>query len=398
MMRPAVVSAAVSHRHENPTPEATGSRSSRRGAVLVLVALSLIILMGMLAFTVDVPYMQLVRTELYIATDAAAKAGAEALKRTKDPALAMQAAINIAAQNKVAGNSLILTTNDVVLGRCARQLDGSVSFVQGSTPYNAVRVTAKLDNTTQNGSAKLLFGSLVGINSFSPTQQATAGQNISEICLVLDRSHSMCFDLTGVMWSYPNGLGQSYNYGLAPHPTKSRWAALNGAVNTFTTVVSQQPTPPKVGLVTWGSTMTTSPPFPSTTIDSALTTTMSNITGPISTRGTKTMWGATNMAAGIDAGTALLTSPSANPLADKVMILMTDGQWNEGRDPTLAAQDARNAGVVIHTVCLLAGSSEAVCQQVAAITGGTYTYAGNAAELNAAFEKLAKQMQVTLIQ
>ena len=46
------------------------------------------------------------------------------------------------------------------------------------------------------------------------------------------------------------------------------------------------------------------------------------------------------MTAGIDAGVAVLTGTGSNALADKVMILMTDGEWNVGRDPILAAQDA----------------------------------------------------------
>ena len=374
------------------------ARPNRRGAVLVLIALASVLLLAMLAFTVDVPYMQLVRTELRIATDAAAKAGTEALIRTQNADKAIQAAIDVAALNTVAGQKLMLDSNDIVLGRSARQLDGSYSFTAAMQPYNSVRVVSHLDVNSRNGPAKLFFGSVIGVNTFQPHQKATAGQTIQEICLVLDRSHSMCFDLSGVAWQYPRGIQYPQGYDQPPDPVFSRWAALSDAVNAFTTIIGGQKAPPRVALVTWGSNMQTTPPFPATVVDLPLTTKMSDILTLLQTRGGKVMWGATNMASGIDAGRTVLTASNVYPGAYKTMILMTDGQWNQGRDPILAAQDARNAGIVIHTVCLLAGSSEAVCQQIAQITGGTYTYAGNAAQLRQAFEKLAKQMLVTLIE
>ena len=51
--------------------------------MLVLIALLLIVFLGMVAFTVDVAYMQLVRTQLRVATDAAARASGEALSRSQ---------------------------------------------------------------------------------------------------------------------------------------------------------------------------------------------------------------------------------------------------------------------------------------------------------------------------
>jgi Ca-activated chloride channel homolog len=373
------------------------ARPDRRGAVLVLIAMSSILLLAMLGFTVDVSYMQLIRTELRIATDASAKAGAEALRRTQNPDAAVQAALDVAAQNSVAGKPLVLNSNDVVLGRCVMQPDGTYAFSAGVQPYNGVQISSHLDANSKNGPAKLMFGTALGVNTFQPKQQATAGQTVQEIALVIDRSHSMCFDLSGVEWEYPRGV-KSPPYDQPPHSKLSRWAALTNAVKSFTSIIGQQKTPPRVGLITWASDMQTKPPFPATAIDSQLTSSMSNITTPIATRGSKIMWGGTNMSGGIDAGVKMLTAGNVNPLADKVMILMTDGQWNDGRDPILAAQDAKKSKVIIHTVCLLAGASESVCQQIAQITGGTYTYAGNAAELTAAFEKLARQLAVTLIE
>src|SRR5713101_8382802 len=52
----------------------------RCGATIPLFALLLVPLMGMLAFSIDIGYMALVKTDLQTAADAAALAGAEKLQ------------------------------------------------------------------------------------------------------------------------------------------------------------------------------------------------------------------------------------------------------------------------------------------------------------------------------
>ena len=77
-------------------------RLRRRGAMLILVAVLLIVLIVTVVFSVDVAYMQLTRTQLRSATDAAARAAAESLSRTQDTAQARAAAKAIATKNLVA--------------------------------------------------------------------------------------------------------------------------------------------------------------------------------------------------------------------------------------------------------------------------------------------------------
>jgi len=84
-------------RHEQP--------STRRGAANILLAAMPFTLILIAAMMVDFAYMQLTRTELRTATDAAAKAGAEALARTEDANQAIAAAVQYAALNKVAYRS-----------------------------------------------------------------------------------------------------------------------------------------------------------------------------------------------------------------------------------------------------------------------------------------------------
>ncbi|MCA9204275.1 MAG: hypothetical protein KDA59_14575, partial [Planctomycetales bacterium] len=115
-------------------------RLDRRGAVLPLVVVFLVVLLAMAMFTVDVAYMQLVRTELRAATDAAAKAGVEALGRNQSSEAAIAAAINLASRNQVAGSPVILRAEDITIGTSAYQADGSWQFAPGGARPNAVRV------------------------------------------------------------------------------------------------------------------------------------------------------------------------------------------------------------------------------------------------------------------
>ena len=46
----------------------------------------------------------------------------------------------------------------------------------------------------------------------------------------------------------------------------------------------------------------------------------------------------------------MLTGRDARPHAFKVMIVMTDGQFNQGRKLWLASADAATAGIEVHTV------------------------------------------------
>lgn len=72
----------------------------------------------------------------------------------------------------------------------------------------------------------------------------------------------------------------------------------------------------------------------------------------------------------IDAGMRMavdeLTSRRANPANNHVLVLLTDGQNNAGREPVLAAADAaRSAGITVFTVAFGADADRALMRQVA---------------------------------
>jgi len=372
---------------------------------LVLFGILIIVIFAMIAFAVDVAYMQLVRAELRAATDAAAKAGALELRLTDgDGTAARNAAITAAAKNKVGGKSLTLNGTEITLGRSVYSGDGTYQFVANQTPYTSLRIDSNLSPTSAMGSVRLFFGSMMNTSTFTPQQIATASQLQQEIVLCLDRSHSMCFDMSGINWSYPPSQGKLKNPITGkPDPTLSRWAALDRAVDTFISILSSQKTQPRVGLVTWGSDigkntteyLLTGRTEVAVARDVAMTTSYTLINDAIATRSKNPILGGTNMAAGLDEAVKVLTEPGISTLANRIIVLMTDGDWNQGRDPVLSANDAAAAGIIIHTIGML-NDDQATLQQIALITGGEYIYAADDAQLAEAFRKIARMLPVAL--
>ena len=168
-----------------------GNPSPRRGSMLILVLAMLIAIVALSAFSVDVAYMQLVRTQLRATTDAAAKAAGEALARRQSGPAAIRAAQRSALRNRVAGKQIRLRPQDIQLGRAVANRDGSWGFQAGATPYNSVRVTSAMTPRSRTGSVNLMFAHLVGNSTFSPTDVATVAHPANQHALAVDRSHSM---------------------------------------------------------------------------------------------------------------------------------------------------------------------------------------------------------------
>ena len=390
----------------------------RSGAAHILIAAMLFTFIIMAAMTVDIAYMQLIRTELRTATDAAAKAGAEALVRTQNGNAAKAAAVQYASLNKVGGQPFRITQNDVTLGRVTGQSNGSWTFTANSTPFNSVRVNAKIGNGGATAAMPMFFAPALGQAPFATTSQATAGQQEVEVCLCIDRSGSMMFDMSGDDWAYPSPNPLLYpasnypstmyrNYCSPPQTTASRWAVMRSAVNTFLNEAGQFQYPPRTALVTWSSAMTL-PYFPFTNytlvdtdfnlpsvVNYSWSSNRTAIENSIATRSASAIGGGTTLSAGLDRAVQVLTGTNGRSLSKKVIILLTDGMWNAGRDPVLAAQDASAAGITVHCVSMLT-STQATLTQVASITGGQYYATSDSAQLQQAFRDLARSLPIVL--
>ncbi|QDU95467.1 VWA domain-containing protein [Lignipirellula cremea] len=371
---------------------------ARRGAMIVLLSFMMVVILIFAAISIDVAQMHLTRTQLRTATDAASRAAAEALSRTQSQSAAEQAALDTAEQNSVAGAPFELRTSQVEFGSTVQGDDGAWVFVAGVSPPNAVRVYGDRTSASISGSVPLFFGGLHGNGDFEPQLTSTAHVVDRDIVLVLDRSGSMAWDLTGVDWSYPPGLVYPESYCLAPHSTQSRWAAAVAATNSFVVEINKTIQEEKLGLVTYASAGNwCDKKYLAAETNRQLTTDYPSVLSTLASRSQKPIPGGTSISAGIDYGVAAVTNPNTSrPLASKTIVLMTDGVHNQGRSPVDAAIDAEAAGVVIHAITFSNGADQAQMKQVAAVTGGKHLHAPDAAALIKAFKEIAGTVPVVL--
>ena len=389
----------------------------RNGATAVLIAAMLFVFVVCTALTVDVAYMQLIRTELRVATDAAAKAAAERLATTEDTQLAKETAMAYAANNPIGGRPFEIDESDIQFGRINRISTGQYVFSEGETPENAVNVMGRLAIDARTKPIPLFFAPALGHDDFATSHSATASQQDVEVCLCLDRSGSMLFDITGVDWAYPpnNPLLSNFtawgniwrNIVSPPHPDDSRWAILSDAIDLFLVEAGRYETPPRTGMVTWSAnaSLPISPftQFQSATVNVELPppgtsnwpSNANGIESAINVLSSNPMLGGTNMSAGLDLAVDQLTSDTSSGSANKIIILLSDGVWNQGRDPLDAAQDAAAEGITVHTISMLS-SDQNTLAQVAAITGGRFFNTNDETELAAAFFELARTLPIVL--
>lgn len=375
-------------RRKNATPA-----KHRRGAIAVLVGLLSVVFLSSVVLSVDVAYMQLCRTRLRSATDAAARAAGEALSRAQDLEASRQAAKDIAQANLVAGTPLLLDDSDVVFGNSAQQQGGSWSFTAGGEPINAVRVNGRRTRSAPAGSIPTLFGKVFNVLDFEPTQLATVVRLDRDICIVVDRSSSMKLYLTDTAPTMSTGDSR---FCQPPDMAQSRWGALSLAFDRFIDALETTPQSEYMSLVSYGSggTWCGYTNYAATT-NQGLSEYYSDATSAMSNLSSSKFNGATNIAAGIDEGIEVLTDPQlARPYAAKTMVLMTDGHYTQGAKPSTVAPEALEHDIVIHTVTFGNGADQDEMRAVAEATGGNFYHAPDAQTLQDVFEEIALTLPV----
>jgi Mg-chelatase subunit ChlD len=368
--------------------------SGRRGAMLVLIAALIIVFIGMVAFSVDVAYMQLSRTQLRIATDAAARAGGESLSRAQDLTVARQAAINTAAKNLVAGKPLVLETKDIVAGNVSVNGSGQWKFSANKTPINGFQVDGLRTKASPNGPVDLFFGRIFNITDYETSHRVVVVRLDRDICLVVDRSSSMKLSLTD---ANPTMSTSDPRFCQVPN-SLSRWKALQNSVTVFNQTLDSTDAVEHVALVSFASSGTWCGVKNNVTdIDQALSKNTSDVQTAMSKISSRVFNGNTEIAAGIDRGTTVLTDTNkARPYTAKTMVVLTDGNQVGGRPPVDAAADAAAAGITVHAITFgdTSGASQMIA--VADAGGGVYYHAADEAQLKAVFREIALTLPVIL--
>jgi Flp pilus assembly protein TadG/uncharacterized protein YegL len=176
----------------------------RRGAVAVMLAVVIPVMIAFAALSVDVGMMYNAKADLQRAADAAAMAAASrltALEQGSPIALAQQAAKQTAAANPIISQSPTITNSDIVFGRANIDLTTlQVTFTPTTVVPNAVRVTVRKEQGSPNGPLALYFARIFGRHFTDVRASATAAVSPRDIALVSDISGSLVFDSTFRRW------------------------------------------------------------------------------------------------------------------------------------------------------------------------------------------------------
>lgn len=399
-----------------------------------LMAVLLPVLAILAAFCINLAQIQLTRTELTIATDAAARAGGRAFSEIQTVEAAKTAAATTAAMNSVNGEPLILNSddgaNEMEFGR-ARQPDGvsgrylfekiPTASVQSKAEFaSAFRVHGRRDTDSLSGSVDLFVPGLLSKSQFETNQQSVAMQVDRDISLVLDRSGSM----GTVDFDWPPGIspwnntvknaavsagilrltwsGFAYTSGnnsttfqqwawedffeLGPAPQRP-WDDLIDAVNAFLDVLAVTSQEEQVSVASYSNWAS---------LDSWLEKDHSNVRSTILGLN---VGGATGIGNGMQEGMKALLDSAARPFAAKTMVVMTDGIHNSGISPVSVANSLIGSyNLTIHTVTFGSGADESLMGTVADIGGGDHYHADDADELITIFEEIANNLPTILTQ
>ena len=345
--------------------------------------LPVIALVSMIA--INLATMQLMRTELKIATDSAARAGGRAWSEFQDTDSARSFAIQAAAANTVGGEPLILDGSEesgqIEFGRSARATEnGRYVFSPSSDTDPRALTGIRVNASTTN---QLAFA--IGLSeTFSPAASSVASQVDRDIALVVDRSGSMAyykdedflFDTVTALYQDPaNNITESEyedaisDYQARPQsearslaqrhysdsvinafsgdlreyaitfnrdyrhiaaPQQSRWSVLEEANAAFFEVLRETDQEEIVSVTSFSNTAR---------IEIALTSDMDlaeqQINGIIP-------HGSTAIGKGALEAMETLLSMSARPEAVPTIVVFSDGQNKQGISPSNAAQRIKN--------------------------------------------------------
>lgn len=180
----------------------TAFRRDEAGVIFIIVGLSVPLIFGAAAISVDIGQLLYIQTELQTAADAAALAATDAFE---DEDEAKSIAVTYAELNlPVADNGDVLNPDDVILGNWD---DDAGTFTAGDTPTNAVQVTVR--RATENGNpVPLYFARVIGIDFRDVEAAAIAFTSVTDdnFCiLALDPDNSGAVTMNGTpALSMPN--------------------------------------------------------------------------------------------------------------------------------------------------------------------------------------------------
>lgn len=374
-------------------PVTSAAAPVRNGAMVVLMAILLPVLILMSAFAINLAYMELTRTQAFTAADAATRAAGRTYSLTGDLSKAKARAEEAASRNLIAGKAAKIAASDFILGTSTRASTANrYSFAAGGTHPNALKVTVSRLASGPNGAVPLLFPGILGKSTYEVSRTAVSTRVEVDLAFVVDRSGSMAYasDETASYPPLPAAAPPGWFFGDSA-PTPSRWRDLVAGANAFLVELDNSVLYEYVSLVTYGD---------SATVDRSMTSNYDVIRTGIKTYTDNFPSGKTNIGAGINLGLGSLGSGMARSSASKVIVVMTDGIRTPGLgpDPVAVARAAAEKGIIVFTVTFSDEADQAGMKLVADAGSGLHFHARNAAALKAVLENIVRILPTILTQ
>jgi Flp pilus assembly protein TadG len=253
---------------------------------LLLAVFLVVVLLGMIAFAVDLGYLMMAKTQLQNAADSAALAAAGSMGQSQ--AISTQTAQTFASQNLIGQQPVQLASSDITYGTWDKNTQ---IFTPSSTGLsNAVKVKTRADSTS-TGAIPLFFGRILNIYSVNLSATSMATCNPRDICFVVDLSGSMNDDTdpnntSSINSSYPGvattmmqNIYNDFGFGTYPGSSQAIGAPLGvSSISSLTNTSSspllntKQPLKLKVGSTNYNYTVPTQYQIKSTDSSSTRTT------------------------------------------------------------------------------------------------------------------------------
>ncbi|HVT91035.1 MAG TPA: TadG family pilus assembly protein [Tepidisphaeraceae bacterium] len=189
---------------------------ARMGMTLIYSIIAISALFALISLAVDLGRVQLVKTELQRAADAAARYGASGVSQSNSVAVAR--AVAAAADNQVDGSSVVIQNSDVQVGYWG---GSPATFTSGGLPNNAVRVTARRVASRGNP-VPLLFARVLGLSSC----------NVSAVSIASVSSSSTPYAFVGISQVTMSGNSDSDSYNSNNGPYSAGSAGSEGSIGS----------------------------------------------------------------------------------------------------------------------------------------------------------------------
>ncbi|MEM9410176.1 MAG: vWA domain-containing protein [Planctomycetota bacterium] len=400
--------------------QSTRPIENRKGASIILIIFMFIVMMIFAFFSLNIANIQRNLVASQIASDLASRWGVDELSRSTDTERIEEQVRDLAHRNWTLTDNQAgwLQANienidvQVELGTAVIESDG-IGFRTGPdvNPLNAVRVSAEQTIPVVGFKSREM-------SELSLSRDATVIALERDICLVVDRSGSMNFDLDTATWMYDtsrhsyNALSMSNSryyrrfsyqwWWYWPHPTQSRWSTLVPAMYGLAEELEDTKQNELFAIASYSSAGTTgffdhslrsrNYQYEVSSVEAEMTSDYENAVSAIDN---KYKWqqiiaGGTDIAAGITEGIGLLTGENSRPNAYKTMIVMTDGEFTPNtRNPWDAASDAADEGIEVYTVTFSAQADQFSMERTAADGNGQHFHAPDGDALEEIFRVIA---------